>query len=443
MRRGAPTVAVVGRPNVGKSTLFNRLTGARRAIVHATPGVTRDVQRGEAEWNGVTFTLVDTGGVFAGIDDPLITEVERRAIEEARAADAVLFVVDASEGVVASDEDVAREVRRIGAPVLLVANKADARGARDRVAEFHRLGFDAVYPVSAVHGEGTGDLLDDLVALLPGRPARASDPSMRLAIVGVPNVGKSSLVNALAEDARHIVDERPGTTRDAVDVVLRWRRRDVTLVDTAGLRRRARTQGAVDTISAVKSLESIERCDVAVVVLDASRPVSAQDVRVAGYAHRAGRGVVVCFNKWDLVQRSDRAARDLERAWRTRAAFVSYAPVIFASARTGHRVGRILETAWRVHEQHERRIPTAEVNRFVERIVRAWPPPTYGGATARVYYATQVETAPPTFALFVNRARAFGRNYIRWINNRLREAFGFEGTQIRIRLVERKGGKRS
>lgn len=437
-----PTVAIVGRPNVGKSTLFNRLTVARRAIVHATPGVTRDVQRGIAEWTGASFELIDTGGLFSGIDDPLVDRVETIALKEARAADVILFVVDAEAGLIPSDFDVAKRVRDTNLPVLVVANKAERQAAKRDASEFHRLGFETVYEVSALHGDGTGDLLDDIVKLLPRSAEREIHTDLRLAIVGVPNVGKSSLVNAIIGEETQIVDARPGTTRDSVDASLTWRKRRVTLIDTAGIRRKAKTSEDLDVLSTMKSLDAIERCDVAVVMLDATREISNQDIKVASYPHSAARGVVVCFNKWDLVAKKTLTAAEMEKEFRRRCGFLNYAPVVFISVKENQRVAKVLETAWRVKEDRERRIPTSELNHFLTRIVQHSPPPFYGGGNGKVFYGTQVDVSPPTFALFVNRASHFGRYYLRFLNNRMREEFGFTGSVIRLELQERRNPRK-
>ena len=438
----ASVVAIVGRPNVGKSTLFNRLTRGRRALVHAIAGVTRDVQRGNVEWTGHTFELIDTGGLFSGIDDPLISQVEARALQEAARADVLLFVVDAEAGLIPSDFDVAAKLRETHLPVLLVANKAERPVAKGLAAEFHRLGFETYHEVSAVHGEGTGDLLDEIAKLLPRSSTKELHTDLRLAIAGVPNVGKSSLVNAIVGEETNIVDSRPGTTRDSIDVSVAWHKRRVTLVDTAGIRRKARTSADLDILSTLKSLESIERCDVAVVMLDATREVNNQDIKVASYPHNAARGVVVCFNKWDaLEKKGDKTYIEMEREFRRKCGFLDYAPVIFISAKSKQRVDKVLETAWRIKEEREKRISTSELNRVIERIVTKSPPPFYGGGNGKIFYATQVDVAPPTITLFVNRANHFGRYYLRFINNQLREAFGFEGSLIRIELAERRSSK--
>jgi GTP-binding protein len=437
----ASMVAVVGRPNVGKSTLFNRLTGKRNAIVHKTAGVTRDVQRGLVEWTGHSFELIDTGGLFSGIDDPLVNQVEARALKEAGRADVLLFIVDAEDGLIPSDFDVAAKLRETHVPVLLVANKAERHVAKGLAAEFHRLGFETYHEVSALHGEGTGDLLDEIVKLLPRTAQRELNSDLRLAIAGVPNVGKSSLVNTIVGEEANIVDSRPGTTRDSIDVSLAWRKRRITLVDTAGIRRKARTSADLDILSTLKSLEAIERCDVAIVMLDATRDVNNQDIKVASYPHNAARGVVVCFNKWDLVKKGDKTYVAIEKEFRRKCGFLDYAPVLFISAMANQRIDKVLETAWRIKEERERRISTAELNKVIARIVAKNPPPFYGGGNGKIFYATQVDVAPPTITLFVNRATHFNRYYLRFINNQLREAFGFEGTLIRIEMTERRSSK--
>ena len=430
-------VAIVGRPNVGKSTLFNRIIRKRRALVHSTPGVTRDVQRIETEWAGVAFELMDTGGLLSGIDDVLIKEVEQRAWKEATNADAMIFVTDAEAGLTGLDVEVANRLRGVDAPVLLAVNKSENNQHAE--AEFFKLGFESVYPISALHGQGVGDLLDDVVARLPKRAAEDVAEDVKLAIVGRPNVGKSSITNAMIGEDVAIVDSRPGTTRDSVDLTMRWFGKHLTLVDTAGLKRKSKSKDGLTSLTAIKSIDAISRADVVVMVLDASRDIANQDVKVASYAHRAGKGLMFCVNKWDLVEEKDNATvpefeKNIRRAFR----FAAYAPVLFVSAITGQRINRIPEIVWQIKEARDKRISTSEANRFVETVVARTPPPAYGGGNGKVYYVTQVGVAPPTFSCFVNKRAYFGRAYVRFLNNQLRDRYVFEGTVIRIKLVEKK-----
>jgi GTP-binding protein len=431
-------VAIVGRPNVGKSTLFNRISGTRRAIVHPAPGITRDVQRLTTEWGGVPFELIDTGGLFSGLDDNLIHQVESRAIEEAMGADIMVLVTDGEDGVTPGDIDVANRMRQAGVPVFVAVNKCEKAARRDGAGEFFRLGFEHVYPISALHGEGIGDLLDAVINQIPRRGSSATAQGLKLAIVGRPNVGKSSLVNALVGSEAAIVDSRPGTTRDSVDVQIRWYTHDVTLVDTAGINRQARSRDGLTSIVALKSIDTIERADVVAIVLDASREIAAQDVKVASYAHKAGKGILFCVNKWDLVEeKGNRTAPEFEKRIHETFAFASYAPVIFVSALTHQRVNKILEQAWEIDQTRRTRVGTGELNRVIEEVKKMRPASFYGGGTGKIYYATQVGDAPPTFLLFVNKRAFFSRSYLRYVNNQLRRRYPFIGSVIRIKLSEK------
>jgi GTP-binding protein len=429
-------VAIVGRPNVGKSTLFNRIVGKRSALVHPQPGVTRDIQRAEADWNGVVFEIIDTGGLFSGVDDGLVHEVEKRALHEALTAEALIFLTDAVTGVTAGDLDVAEQLRSVTAPVLLTVNKTEKQISKHAASEFFRLGFENVFAISALHGEGIGDLLDELVARLPKRQATPPGRDLKLAVVGRPNVGKSSIVNRIVGSEANIVDSRPGTTRDCIDTVVRWQGRKVVLVDTAGIKRRSRTKDGLTALTALKAIDAITRAEVVVMVLDASREVAMQDVKVASYAHKAAKGIMFCVNKWDLLDKDNATAPDFEKKIRRSFAFLKYAPILFTSALEGQRISRIFPLAWRIKESRESRVPTSEVNKFLEEIVARTPPPSHGGGNGRIYYITQAEIAPPTFHLSVNNRLFFGRSYLRFLNNRLRDKYGFEGTLIRLRLRE-------
>jgi len=431
-------VAIVGRPNVGKSTLFNRIMGKRRAIVHSSPGVTRDVQRFEVDWAGVHFELVDTGGLFSGIDDQLIKEVESRALQEALGADVMILVTDAESGITPADTDVAKHMREVDANVIVAVNKCEKIKNQHASPEFFRLGFDRVYAISALHGEGVGDLLDEVIKGIPETATGTSPEGLRLALVGRPNVGKSSLVNALVGEETNIVDARPGTTRDSVDLRIRWHSNVVTLVDTAGIRRQSRSRDGLTSITALKSIDSISRADVVVMVLDASEEIANQDVKVASYAHKAGKGLLFCVNKWDLIEdKTDQTVPEFERRIRRAFAFTAYAPVLFVSALTHQRVNRILELAWQIGETRQERIATPEINRFIEDVIKGHPVPFYGGGSGKIYYGTQAGVSPPTFVLFVNKRAFFSRSYLRFINNQLRRRYPFGGTVIRIKLTER------
>jgi GTP-binding protein len=454
-------VVLVGRPNVGKSTLFNRLTGTRRAIVTAIPGTTRDVIAHRAEWRGATFEVVDTGGMFGASQDPLhalVLERGRRAIAD---ADLLVLVVDGREGVVPGDEQIARVVRESGKPALVAINKTDDRRAQDAALEAHRLGFNPVLEISAEHGIGTGELLDEVVAVLelaPGGPAHAAAPAqggdeapmpdaetpteVAVAIVGRPNAGKSSLVNRLLREERMIVSEMPGTTRDAVDSELVWHRRKFRIVDTAGIRRPGRVaqSGQVESVSVLLARRAIERADVVVLVIDAAQGVTEQDAAIAGEADRMGRGVIVAANKWDLMKdRGSNFAAVFDRELRDRLKFLDYAPVLHISAATGERTPRLLEAIDRVAAARRARVRTAELNAFVERVAAEHPPASPGRRHVRILYAAQTGVAPPTFVFFTNAATEFHFSYRRYLENRLREAFGFEGSPIRIQVRARRG----
>jgi GTP-binding protein len=457
------TVVLVGRPNVGKSTLFNRIAGVRRAIVAPIAGTTRDVNSQKAEWAGVRFTLTDTGGMFGASEDPLqhmVSDRGRKALEE---ASVVVFVADAVSGALPADQAVAEALRSAGKPVVMAVNKSDDRRAQAGSLEFHRLGFEPVIDISAEHGRGIGDVLDRVVALLGGRPddppapdagpdqepeAAESESAVRdqrpdvtaVAIVGRPNVGKSSLVNRLLREERVLVSDMPGTTRDAIDTELQWRKRRFRIVDTAGIRRPGNVarSGAVERVSTMQSKRAIERAEVVVLVLDAVEGATDQDAAIAGAADKAGRGLVVAANKWDLVKDAGPdAGRAFDEELARQMKFLDYAPVVHISARTGERVPRLLEIIDRVSERRRRRVPSGELNRVVREITMAHPPVSPGRREVRVRYAAQVGIAPPTFVFFTNAATTFHFSYERFLVNRLREAFGFEGSPIRIEVRAR------
>ena len=450
-RAALPSVVLAGRPNVGKSTLFNRITGSRRAIVSATPGTTRDLVAARAEWQGTSFRLVDAGGMFGASDDPLHAEVLERGRKGIASADLIVFVVDGRVGVVAADEAVAGAVRRTGAPVVLVVNKCDDRRARGRAIEFYQFGLEPVLEISAEHGMGVGDLLDDVVSRLPVRSGRlagperiGSDPEseveMAIAVVGRPNVGKSSLVNRLLREERMLVSERPGTTRDAVDEILRWRRRQFRIVDTAGIRRPGQVAraGQVESVSVLIARRAMEGADVAVLLVDPREGVTDQDAAIGGEAERSGCGLVLAANKWDLMKGDGQRAGEFDDEARRQLKFLEYAPLLHISAKTGECLPRLLETIDRVAKARQRRVPTGELNRFVAQVTARHPPVSPGRRRVRVLYAAQTGVAPPTFVCFTNVATEFHFSYVRFLINRLREAFGFEGTPIRLLVRRRK-----
>lgn len=437
-----PLVALVGRPNVGKSALFNRIARRRLAIVEDTPGVTRDRLYTEVEWSGCRFGLVDTGGYVAHPEDPLVAQVRWQAEQAVAEADVVVFVVDAQTGLVPADREVAEVLRRSGKPVVVAVNKVDTPGdGAAQAAEFSALGLTDPLPVSALHGLWVGELLDRVVQLLPPAvPAGEEEEPVRVAVVGRPNVGKSSLVNALVGSPRVVVDERPGTTRDAVDTWLRHRDRPFVLVDTAGLRRRARVKEPLEFYSVRRAQQALDRCHVAVLVVDASEGVTDQDQRIAREAADRGKAMVVAANKWDLVKGvlAEERTKQLYHALR----HVSYAPVLFVSAKTGRNVTRVLDAALRADRAHALRVPTGPLNRAVEAAEAAHPAPADSrGRALKIYYATQVDVRPPTVALFVNDAELATDAYLRHLEARLRERFDFEGTPVRFVLRARRPRK--
>ena len=442
-----PTVVLVGRPNVGKSTLFNRITETRRSIVAPVPGTTRDVIAQPAEWRGTPFQLVDTGGMFGASEDPLhalVLEQGRRALS---GADLIVFIVDGREGIVPGDREIAEALRASGKPVVLVVNKVDDRRAEGRALEFYRFGFDPVMEVAAEHGLGVGDLLDEVIERIRAvRPREEGDTrgglpgETRVAIVGRPNVGKSSLVNRLLREERVLVSEMPGTTRDAVDTLLRWHRRSFRIVDTAGIRRPGRVarSGQIESVSVLVARRAIEQADVAVLVIDAVEGATDQDGAIAGEADRTGSGIVIVANKWDLVKsRGSDFSKTFDEEVRRQLKFLDYAPLLHLSALTGERTPKLLETIDKVAEARRRRVPTAELNRFIEAVTAAHPPASPGKREVRILYAAQTGVEPPTFVLFTNVAASFHFSYERFLVNRLREAFGFSGTPIRL-LVRRR-----
>ena len=436
------TIAIVGRPNVGKSTLFNRLAGGRRAITHDRPGVTRDRQFAPTTWNGRDFWLVDTGGWIAASDDPLTTAVRRQVALAIEDADVILLVVDARAGVHPADLDVADMLRPHHERVVVVANKVD-----DPLTEpyehlpFHELGLGEPCPVSAAGGKGAGDLLDRAVHLLPPKDADADERDViQVAVVGRPNVGKSSIVNRLLGEERSVVAPESGTTRDAIDSPLRYQGVTLNFIDTAGLRRRTKVKDEVEFYSSLRTARAVERASVCVLVVDAKDGLHVQDVRVASQAWDGGAGLIVAVNKWDLIDEKDTNTAERGRAAVVeRAPFLDAAPFVYVSALTGQRVRRILELILEVAQHRERRVATAEVNRVLEELVQRNQPPQEGGQEVKIFYGSQIGTAPPTFALVSNAPEALSDAYQRFLVNGFRAAWGFPGVPIRLKLRRKRG----
>jgi GTP-binding protein len=440
MSGGTPTVAIVGRPNVGKSTLFNRLIGRREAIVDDQPGVTRDRNFGATEWNGRRFWLVDTGGLILGADDPMNRAV-RRQIEAAVAeCDVVLFVVDVAAGVHPADLEIAAYLRRSARPVLLVANKADALPDDARHLAFYELGLGDPLPVSAAIGKSSGDLLDRVADALPRTDEPPAGEVVHVAVVGRPNVGKSSIVNRLLGKERLVVTDEPGTTRDAIDTPLVHDGRTLVFIDTAGLRRRTKVADDVEFYSTLRTARAIERADVCVLVVDATAGMHAQDLRIANDAWDRGVGVIAAVNKWDLVEdkETNTAVRG-ERELKARAPFLEFIPFVYMSALTGQRVSRLLDLILAVAAERAKRVPTAEVNRVLEALVQRQQPPQPVGESVRLLFASQIGTEPPRFAVVSNRPEAIPESYTRYLQRGFRDAWAFLGAPLAIKYRRNRG----
>jgi GTP-binding protein len=427
------TVAVVGFPNVGKSTLVNRLTGSRQAVVHETPGVTRDRKEFVCEWSGHRFLLVDTGGVDIADTSPLTKQVADQARTAIAEADLILFVVDTRAGITPGDEELAAILRHSRKPIFLIANKIDEPGREAEALEFHRLGLGDPVPLSAVHGHGTGDLLDAIVARLPGSgPPEAGEDAIRVAILGRPNAGKSSLLNALLGEERVIVSEQPGTTRDAIDTVLKRGERTFVLVDTAGLRRKQKQRQGIEYYSELRALQAAERADVVLALVDASQGVVEHDLAIADIARKSMSSTLVVLSKWDIAEVGIEDVRErLEPRLRQRP------PIVAASAKTRRGVGKVLDRVEELYEKHTTRIPTGELNRFLGELREVREPPSRNGKRLNLLYGTQTTVRPPRFRFFVNDPGLITRDYGYWVENQLRERFDLEGVPVAIDFVRR------
>ncbi|HJD23618.1 MAG TPA: ribosome biogenesis GTPase Der [Firmicutes bacterium] len=440
-----PVVAVVGRPNVGKSTLFNKLIGRRLSIVKDTPGVTRDRIFAECEWCGRRFMLADTGGIEPHSDDVILSQMRRQAQLAIEQADVIVLVTDLRAGVTANDADVAAMLQKSGKPVVLCVNKCDSVGEPPaEFYEFYNLGLGDPIPVSSVHGHGTGDLLDAVCALLPAEPEEAEEAeAIKVAVIGKPNAGKSSLVNRVAGQERAIVSDIAGTTRDAIDTPVHNEHGDFVFIDTAGLRRRSRVDDAIEKYSVLRAQMAVERADVCVIMIDATEGFTEQDSKVAGIAHEQGKGCIIAVNKWDAVEKDGHTMDVMRKKLMNDFSFMSYAPLIFISAKTGQRIDRLFELIHYVAQQNAMRISTGMLNDVLADATARVQPPTDKGRRLRIYYMTQASTKPPTFVCFVNRADLFHFSYQRYLENQIRETFGLEGTPVRFVIRERgeTGGK--
>ena len=424
-------IAIVGRPNVGKSTIFNRIAGARVSIVEDVPGVTRDRIYARAEWTGHSFRLIDTGGIQLA-DQPYQKEIQAQVSIALEEADVIIFVVNGKFGLTDDDKYIARMLQKSSKPVVLAVNQIDDESRLANIYEFYALGVGDPIAVSGVHGIGIGDLLDACVAKFPEEEAHDESEGLRIAVIGEPNVGKSSLVNAILKEDRAIVANEQGTTRDAIDSAFVYDGKPYVIVDTAGIRKRGRVYESIEKYSVLRALSAIESCDVAVFLIDAEAGIREQDKHVAGYAHEAGKPVIIAVNKWDTVEKDGRTMNEFTEKVRKEFVYLSYAPVLFISAKTGQRVTQLLPLAERVVENSRRRIPTNVLNEVIADTQVTTPAPARNGKRFRIYYATQVSVQPPTFVLSCNDPKLMHFTYERFIENSLREAFDFEGTPIHI-----------
>ena len=436
-------MAIIGRPNVGKSTLFNRLIGRREAIVDPRPGVTRDRNFGTADWNGRRFWLVDTGGLVLGASDALNRAIRTQVEAAVAECDVLLFVVDVETGVHPADLEIAQYLRTARRPVLVVANKADQIPDDPRHLVFYELGLGDPFPVSAAIGKSTGDLLDRITEMLPASGVVEDEEAVHVAVIGRPNVGKSSLVNRLLGKERVVVAAEPGTTRDAIDTALQFEGKKIVFIDTAGLRKRSKVEDDVEFYATLRTSRAIERADVCVLVVDAKDGMHVQDLRIIGDAWERGAGVIVAVNKWDLIEEKDsNTAIRGEQELAARAPFLNFIPFLYISAKTGQRVTKLFELILTVADERRKRVPTAEVNRVLETLVSRQQPPQPVGESVRLFYASQIGTAPPRFAIVANRPDAIPESYARYLVNGFREAWAFTGAPVNVKFRRKRQARR-
>ena len=434
-----PIVAIVGRPNVGKSTFFNRVTGPRKALVDDVPGVTRDRHYSDAVWNGVDFTLVDTGGFPGGDEDNFAHKIRSQILQAIEDADVIILLLDGKSGISPFDEDVVRILRPLSQPVFFAVNKIDGVEQEVKLYDFYKLGIKKLYPISAEHRYGITDFLDDLTEILPKTDTKEAGDVVRLAVVGKPNVGKSSLINRMLGQQRLLVSDMPGTTRDAIDSICKINEKPYLLIDTAGIRRKARVSKKLEKFSIIKALRSLDRCDVALIVIDAHQGITEQDINIAGYAFDRGCGCILLLNKWDLVEKNTKTAKEYYDRLRMQAKFLSFAPMTTISALTGQRVFKIFDIVEDVFKQYTLRMGTGQLNRIFEQAILQNEPSLYRGRRLKFYYATQISTRPPTFVCFVNYPDAVHFSYKRYLMNQIRDKAGLDKTPIRIIFRKRTG----
>ncbi|WP_203361882.1 ribosome biogenesis GTPase Der [Bacillus sp. REN10] len=433
-----PVVAIVGRPNVGKSTIFNRIVGERISIVEDIPGVTRDRIYSSGEWLNHEFNLIDTGGIDLG-DEPFLEQIRQQAEIAIEEADVIIFLASGREGVTSADEEVAKILYRSKKPIVLAVNKVDNPEMRSQIYDFYSLGFGEPFPISGAHGIGLGDMLDAVVAHFPQVDEEDYDPDViKFSLIGRPNVGKSSLVNALLGEERVIVSNVAGTTRDAIDSPYMYDGQEYVIIDTAGMRKKGKVYETTEKYSVLRALRAIERSDVVLVVINAEEGIREQDKHIAGYAHEAGRAVVIVVNKWDAIEKDEKTMKEFEQSIRSHFLFLDYAPIVFLSAKTKKRVHTLLPVIDQASENHAMRVQSSVLNDVIMDAVAMNPTPSDKGKRLRIYYATQVAVKPPTFVVFVNEPELMHFSYERFLENRIRDAFGFEGTPIRILSRARK-----
>ena len=437
-----PVLAIIGRPNVGKSTFFNKIIGERRAIVEDTPGVTRDRIYAETEWNGKPFAIIDTGGIEPNSEDPILSQMREQAVMAMEMSDVILFMVDGKDGITTADSEVASMLRRTGKPVILVVNKVDnMRKGSDNLYDFYELGLGNPVPISSVNMLNFGDLLDDIVASFPDDEYDDNESEIKIAIIGKPNVGKSSLVNELTNKTRVIVSNIAGTTRDSIDMPFEYKDSRYTLIDTAGIRKKSKVSENIEKYSVIRAISAIERCDICVLMIDAESGITEQDKKIAGVAHEAGKGLLIVVNKWDLIQKETNTMRDYEKIIRSELLFASYAPVLFISVLKRRKIYDVIEIAKKIQDNRTRRISTGRLNNVIEDAIMMKQPPSDKGKRLKIYYTSQIGTMPPLFSFNINSRDLAHFSYMRYLENKIREAFDFEGTSLKFIFNEKREGR--